>query len=90
MEVLQKEVMKTKAKVVMVLSDLHVGSTVGLWPKDFTSNEGNLICQNKFQEWLWECWEDMLMWAQKTIEEGLCIVCYEQERDHRIAEEDRH
>ena len=59
--------MKTKAKVVMVLSDLHVGSTVGLWPKDFTSNEGNLIGQNKFQEWLWECWEDMLVWAQKTI-----------------------
>jgi hypothetical protein len=51
----------------MLISDLHVGSTVGLWPKDFISNEGNPIGQNKFQEWLWECWEDMLVWAQKTI-----------------------
>lgn len=51
----------------MLLSDLHVGSTVGLWPKDFVSNEGNPIGQNRFQEWLWECWEDMLCWAQRTI-----------------------
>ena len=59
--------MKSKSKVVMLISDLHVGSTVGLWPKDFISNEGNPIGQNKFQEWLWECWEDMLIWSQKTI-----------------------
>lgn len=59
--------MKTTSKLVLVISDLHVGSTVGLWPKGFVSNEGNPIGQNKFQEWLWECWEDMLVWAQKTI-----------------------
>jgi len=59
--------MKTKSKVLLCISDLHVGSTVGLWPKDFVSNEGNLIGQNKFQEWLWECWQDMQVWAQKVI-----------------------
>lgn len=59
--------MKSTSKLVLCISDLHVGSTVGLWPKGFVSNEGNEIGQNKFQEWLWECWEDMLCWAQKTI-----------------------
>jgi hypothetical protein len=59
--------MKTTSKLVMLMSDLHVGSTVGLWPKDFVSNEGNPVGQNEFQKWLWECWEDMLVWAQKVI-----------------------
>ena len=59
--------MKTKSKLVLLLSDLHVGSTIGLWPKDFVSNEGNPIGQNKFQEWLWKCWEDALVWSQKVI-----------------------
>lgn len=59
--------MISKNKIVMVLSDLHVGSTVGLWPNGFVSNEGNLIGQNKFQAWLWECWQDMLQWSDKII-----------------------
>lgn len=59
--------MISKNKIVMVLSDLHVGSTVGLWPEGFVSNEGNLIGQNKFQEWLWACWSDMCQWSQKVI-----------------------
>ncbi len=59
--------MKTTSKLVLCISDLHVGSTVGLWPKDFVSNEGNPIGQNRFQEWLWECWMDMQVWAQKVI-----------------------
>lgn len=59
--------MKTKSKLVLLLSDLHVGSTVGLWPKEFVSNEGNSIGRNKFQDWLGLCWDDMLIWAQKVI-----------------------
>lgn len=59
--------MKTKSKLILLLSDLHVGSTVGLWAKDFISNEGNPIGQNKFQEWLWECWVDAMDWSKKII-----------------------
>jgi len=59
--------MKTTSKLVLNISDLHVGSTVGLWPKDFISNEGNPIGQNNFQKWLWACWVDMLQWADKVI-----------------------
>jgi hypothetical protein len=59
--------MKTKSKVILLLSDLHIGSTVGLWPEGFICNEGFPIGQNKFQEWLWACWQDMLGWAKTTI-----------------------
>ncbi len=46
-------------RCVVVLSDLHIGSTVGLWPSKFISQEGNEIGPNEFQEWLWECWQDL-------------------------------
>jgi hypothetical protein len=59
--------MKTTSKIVMTFSDLHVGSTVGLWPANFHSNEGNPIGQNIFQKWLWTCWQDMTGWANKII-----------------------
>lgn len=60
--------MKTQSKLVLVISDLHVGSTVGLWPKGFVSIEGNPILQNPFQEWLWKCWVDMNKWVEKVTD----------------------
>ena len=58
---------KSKAKLILTVSDLHVGSTVGLWPKDFVCSEGHPIGQNNFQKWLWKCWVDMQPWAAKII-----------------------
>lgn len=46
-------------KLAVILSDLHFGSTVGLWPDSFISQEGIPIGQNDFQKWLWECWCDL-------------------------------
>lgn len=46
-------------KLAVVLSDIHIGSTVGLWPPEFITQEGNIIGQNEFQKWLWECWCDL-------------------------------
>lgn len=60
--------MKTSSKLVLVVSDLHVGSTVGLWPEEFVSTEGNHIGQNSFQKWLWKCWLDMNQWASKILD----------------------
>lgn len=57
--------MKTNNKLILVISDLHVGSTVGLWPSNFHSNEGNPIGQNQFQKWLWKCWMDANQWVSK-------------------------
>lgn len=49
-----------------MLSDLHIGSVVGLWPPGFVSNEGFPIGQNNFQKWLWKCWVDMIKWVDLT------------------------
>lgn len=59
--------MKSKTKLLLLISDLHVGSTVGLWPSGFVSSEGYPIGQNKFQEWLWQCWGEAMKWADTVI-----------------------
>lgn len=59
--------LKSKAKIVLLMSDLHIGSTVGLWPSGFVSNEGYSIGQNKFQAWLWKCWLDSQEWWKRII-----------------------
>lgn len=58
---------KSKSKLLVCLSDLHIGSTVGLWPTGFVANEGMPIGQNKFQSWLWKCWQDCEEWIAKTV-----------------------
>lgn len=48
-----------RIKAVVVVSDLHVGSTIGLWPTAFVSQEDVPVGQSRFQKWLWECWIDL-------------------------------
>lgn len=49
---------KKQPQILVVVSDLHCGSTVGLLPPGFIAADGNEIRQNRYQEWLWECWLD--------------------------------
>ena len=58
---------KSKSRIIVLLSDLHIGSVVGLWPSDFVSTEGVPIGQNAFQKWLWACWEDCHELIAKTV-----------------------
>lgn len=51
--------MPSAIKLAVVLSDLHIGSTVGLWPERFITQEGNVIFGNGFQKWLGKCWNDL-------------------------------
>lgn len=44
------------APIVVVLSDLHVGSTKALCPEGYVTVEGNSISHNPIQGWLYECW----------------------------------
>lgn len=46
-------------RIVVTLSDLHAGSTVGLLPPDFETLEGQTIGLSPIQEWLWACWQDV-------------------------------
>ena len=46
-------------KKVVVVSDLHCGSAVGLMPPSMLDTEDTVgLSQNKVQKWLWQCWED--------------------------------
>ena len=59
--------MKTKSKIILQMSDTHIGSTVGLWPPNFIANEGFPIGQNNFQKWLWKCWIDCEKWIDRIV-----------------------
>jgi len=45
---------------IVVVSDLHCGSTVGLWPDNHETSTGNRVSlgNNLHQQWLWQCWQD--------------------------------
>lgn len=45
---------------ILVLSDLHVGSTVGLWPGEHAVEGGGVYEANEYQQWLYQCWQNML------------------------------
>jgi hypothetical protein len=55
-------------RVVVVVNDIHSGSTAGLLPPDFETLEGNRIAQNRFQAWLWACWSHATTeWLPKVV-----------------------
>ena len=68
--------MKTDAKVVILFSDIHVGSTTGLLKPGYVTHEGNEIALNDIQKWLWSCWKDCWSWAELVINNDpwACIV----------------
>lgn len=49
---------KTSSVGVVILSDLHVGSDVGLWPPSGELPSGNTVGfgKNAHQRWLWKVW----------------------------------
>lgn len=58
---------QSEPKVLVMVSDLHVGAVSGLLPPDFVTFEGNEVKQNAYQKWLWSCWEDCWSWSSKII-----------------------
>lgn len=55
-------------EVVAVLSDIHAGSTKGLFPPGFETLEGQKVEQNVFQVWLWECWLRANAFLEETLD----------------------
>lgn len=56
---------------VRIVSDLHVGSEVGLWPPGMVDDNGRQYPQNPAQRYLWECWTHL--WANAP-EPDLVVV----------------
>lgn len=63
--------MATKPKApraIVVVSDIHAGSTVALMPPKFTTLEGVVLEQNPMQRWLWDCWKNAQSWIADTMD----------------------
>lgn len=56
--------------MIAVVSDTHVNSRFGLWPRDFVMKEGDQHLLNPFQKWLLEKWEDYV----KAMPNGCTLV----------------
>lgn len=56
-------------RAIVVLSDIHAGSTVALLPPDFETTEGQTVGQNAIQRWLWACWLDAQDWIGEQMGE---------------------
>lgn len=54
---------------LLQLSDLHVGSNVGLCPPEFKLELGNIVSfgENYHQEWLWQQYEGLIERAMRII-----------------------
>jgi hypothetical protein len=51
--------MQNETKLIVVISDLHCGSSVGLIPPVFDElDDGPALTQNAPQQWLWKQWRD--------------------------------
>ena len=53
---------KNKPVGAVIVSDLHCGSSVGLWPDNHITSTGNKIGlgNNLHQLWLWQCWNEII------------------------------
>lgn len=63
-------------KHVLILSDTHIGSTIGLWPRVYTASSGHQIMQNNFQAWLWDCWEDMISRVRQATKDDKLVLVF--------------
>ena len=52
---------------LVVVSDLHCGSTVGLLPRDAKTLEGNRIKPNNVQAWLADRWDEAMVFVSEVV-----------------------
>jgi hypothetical protein len=52
---------------VVVVGDLHCGSTVGLLPPGFVTLEGQEVRQSALQAWTWARWVEFGDWARGVV-----------------------
>ncbi len=63
-----------RVRRVLAVSDLHAGSSVGLWPPGITGHNGTPLPQNPYQEWLYKCWQAMLKEAKERKPDAVVVV----------------
>lgn len=58
---------------VLAIADLHVGSMFGLFPSGFVGSTGSVVQLNKYQEYLLQCWNDLVAALPPRID--VLIIC---------------
>lgn len=60
----KKPITSPGTKHLVVLSDIHVGSTIAIWPENHINRYGQTMIVNPLQRWMQECWADGMEWIQ--------------------------
>lgn len=71
---LSGKVGKVNIPLLVHISDLHIGSEVGIWPTDYKTEKGAHIGQNDYQKWLWGAWIKATKEAQKYVGKRPCAI----------------
>jgi len=58
---------------IIAIGDLHVGSSVGLLPPNFTDSQGLTVPQTPAQQYLWGCWVDFCTRATKRPVDAVVV-----------------
>jgi hypothetical protein len=54
-----------KIRQLVIISDIHAGSTKAILPPGFKTLEAQPIEQSSIQKWLWECWTRAHAWLEE-------------------------
>lgn len=60
--------MRGKLRALVLLSDLHLGSTCSLLPPDFHTEKNQPVGRTPIAEWFWECWELGHKWLSGVVD----------------------
>jgi hypothetical protein len=60
-------VKSNKPRILVLVGDLHVGSTVGVLTEGFITHEGNEVKQNPIQKWMSGAWDDCMEFKDNIV-----------------------
>jgi len=59
---------------ILCIADFHIGHRYGLWPRNFKTDEGQLLEQNECQKRLYRYWRSLIKTAKKYGTKEIWIV----------------
>ena len=64
----------TSPKYLVVLSDIHVGSTLAIWPENHKNRYGQVVQPSELQRWMQECWKDGCEWIRDVTKDNYILA----------------
>jgi hypothetical protein len=63
----KKNTKKQSVTKIVVISDLHIGSTLAMVPEGFITHDGAEVIPNAASRWLNECWTEFNEWIDAQV-----------------------